>query len=61
MIVGKMGCILYWLAIFWQSKSGSELKVCLLSKQNVSPCTVCLILQQTAETTLKNPCVPGKG
>lgn len=61
MIIGKMRCILYWVAIFWQSKSGSELKVCLLSKQNVSPRAVCLILQETAETTLKNPCVQGKG
>lgn len=61
MIIGKMGFILYWMAIFWQSKSSPELKLCLLSKQNVSPCVVCLILQQKGETTLKQPRVLGKG
>lgn len=61
MIIGKMGFILYWMAIFWKSKSSPELKLCLLSKQNVSPCVVCLILQQTGETTLKQPRVLGKG
>jgi len=52
---------LFYVAVFWQSKSSLQLKLCLLSKQNVSPCAVCLILQQTAETTLKQPHVPGKG
>lgn len=60
MITWKMGYILYWVAIFWVTKSSLELKLCLLSKQNVSPRAVCLILQQKAETTLKQPHVPGK-
>lgn len=50
MIIGNMGCRLYWVAIFWQSP---ELKLCLSSKGHISPCAVHLIPQQVAETA---PC-----